>query len=87
MNKQPISRQFFLMYALAFVGVWMDFIAPTMSGLQIRIGQIDSAYKASGLALVLAIGNQSVNYMSLYLGAAIIAVIGAGVIMTIKKLR
>ncbi|MFS1786937.1 MFS transporter [Weissella cibaria] len=56
MNEQPISRQFFLMYALAFVGVWMAFIAPTMSGLQIRIGQIDPAHKASGLALVLGVG-------------------------------
>lgn len=37
--------------------------------------------------ILLAIGNQSVNYVSLYLGAAIIAVIGAGVIMTIKKLQ
>ncbi len=41
----------------------------------------------NGLALVLAIGNQLVNYMSLYLCATIIAVTGAGVIMTIKKLR
>ncbi|WP_195517791.1 MFS transporter [Weissella cibaria] len=56
MNERPISRQFFLMYALAFVGVWMAFIAPTMSGLQIRIGQIDPAHKASGLALVLGVG-------------------------------
>jgi MFS family permease len=53
--KKP-SFGFLILYALAFFGAWCALLAPTSVSLALRVAEIDSANKASSLALVLGVG-------------------------------
>ena len=61
----PISRRsdaggvgwrFVLVYALAYIGMWMALLTPVLVGLTIRVHALDPAHATGNLSLVLGVG-------------------------------
>ncbi len=54
--RRPVGFGFVAAYTLAYIGVWMALLTPTVLSLALKIRQVDSEGAAGGLSLVLGVG-------------------------------